>query len=141
MKHCWSVLSSLLWLCGSFALQGQGTFVNLDFEQANVSGYPSPSVVPISAALPGWNGYINGNLVDRVDYNTSSLGGPSISLESSLSPAYQPIQGSYSVYLKSFSDQGGTSAAIGQTGQIPGDALSLLFLRVPSSGFFVSFGG
>ncbi|MEI2723190.1 MAG: hypothetical protein V9H26_06480 [Verrucomicrobiota bacterium] len=36
---------------------GQGTFRNLDFESANVTGY-STGGVPITNALPGWTGYI-----------------------------------------------------------------------------------
>ena len=136
-----AIVTSLV-LVGSQPGYSQGTFVNLDFE----SVIPPLNrdilfTVPISNALPGWTGYINGNHVDRVMYNGEGLGGPSISLESSLSPAYVPIQGSFSVYLKSSSDAGGTSAAISQTGQVPNDARSILFLRTPDSGFGVSFGG
>jgi hypothetical protein len=143
MKNCHiiSAIALLFLLQTGFAQ----SFVNLNFEQATIvpdqtSPY-YPYEVFASNAIPGWTGYINGNPVDRIFYNTESLGGPSISLESSLSPVFQPIQGSYSVYLKSFSDTGGTSAAIGQTAQIPNNASSLRFLRIPNSGFDVSFAG
>jgi len=118
----------------------QGTFGNLNFESVIPPLNPDINFsVPISNALPRWSGYLNGTPQDRVIYNGFSLSGPSISLVDSL--FFQPIQGSYSVYLKSFSDTGGTSAAIGQTGQIPNSALSLFFIRDPQSGFAVSFGG
>jgi hypothetical protein len=121
-------------LSGSQTGFSQGTFQNLDFENPILPLIPDPSgLVPISNALPSWIGYLNGVPANRVFYPYVALGGPSISFVSSLDPVYQPIQGSYSVFLN--------SAAIGQTGLIPGDALSLLFLRAPQSGFQVSFGG
>ena len=137
-------IAILVLLTGIRLCHSQG-FVNLDFESATIVVDPTspyyPYVVFASNAIPGWTGYINASPRDRVLYNAESLGGPSISLESSLSPAYVPIQGSFSVYLKSSSDAGGTSAAISQTGQVPNDARSILFLRTPDSGFGVSFGG
>ena len=43
-------------LAGTLQVQGQGTFVNLDFESANVSGYPpNSSNVPTNSAIPGWS--------------------------------------------------------------------------------------
>ena len=136
-----AVATSLV-LFGSQQGYSQGTFQNLDFET------PVPpfiedlfSQVPITNALPGWTGYLNGTRVDRVDYDSFNLSGPSISLWDSLIPSFQPIQGSYSVYLKSFSDHGGTSAAIGQTGQIPNDAFSLFFLGTDFTHLDVSFAG
>ncbi len=124
------------------SMGAQGTFGNLNFEHPVLPLIQDGNFqVPITNALPGWTGYINGIPEDRVDYNSQSLGGPSISLFDALIPFFQPIQGSYSVYLKSFSDIGGTSAAVGQTGQIPNSALSLFFIREPQSGFAVSFGG
>ena len=58
----------------------QGSFVNLDFESVIPPLYRDILfTVPISNALPGWTGYINGNHVDRVMYNGEGLGGPSIS--------------------------------------------------------------
>ena len=121
----------------------QGTFVNLDFESVIPPLNPDLNFsVPITSALPGWTGYINGNPRDRVSYDSISLGGPSISLLDSLSPfpSLRPIQANNSVYLKSFSDAGGSSAGIGQTGQIPSGALSLLFLMADPY-LSVSFAG
>ena len=126
----------LVLLTGIRLCHSQG-FVNLDFEAADVSAYGSgPAFVPITNALPGWTGYLTGNAVDRVFYNSISLGGPSVSLLDSLSPfpALVPIQEWYSVYLAA-------GAGIGQTGQIPNTAASLVFLSKPFSAFNVSFGG
>src|SRR5262245_42503214 len=118
---------------GSVAF-GQGTFQNLDFESPILPLIPDAiGLVPISNALPGWTGYLNGVPTDRAFYPYVALGSPSISVVDPQSGTHQPIQGSYSVFLN--------SAALGQAGQVPGDALSLLFLRTPQSGFQVSFGG
>ena len=124
------VVVATLALVGNRQGYAQGTFVNLDFESVIPPLNPDFNFsVPITNALPGWIGYINGSPRDRVDYDSLNLSGPSISLVDSLTPLFQPpIQGSYSVYLKSTSDTGGKSAAIGQTGQIPSGAQSLLFL-------------
>src|SRR5438477_5307078 len=95
------LLCSWLALFGvTVSAHGQGTFRNWDFESAKVAGVLL-GVVPITNALPGWAGYINGNPVDQVLYNTSSLGGSSVSLMDPFTPApsLRPIQGSYSVYL------------------------------------------
>ena len=53
-----SLLLGLGFICAAFSMEAQGTFVNLNFEFANPSGYPpNSSSVPISAALPGWSGF------------------------------------------------------------------------------------
>src|SRR5580765_5692980 len=128
-----AVVASLA-LFGSQPGYSQGTFQNLDFESPIPPLTPGPNgLVPIANALPAWTGYLNGNPTDFVFFINVARGGPLISVVDSLSPIYQPIQGTYSVFLN--------SAAIGQTGQIPNDASSLFFQRVPNSGFFVSFGG
>ena len=106
---------------------GQGTFINLNFES------PQPPLtrdaefmVPIANALPGWTGYIGGNQVTRVVYDTRSLGAAAISLLSTFS-----IAGNYSVFLQGqFNPNdipGLPSAAIAQTGQIPMGTQSLVF--------------
>ena len=125
-----AVVTSFL-LLGSQRGYSQGTFQNLNFE--NPIPPLIPGLVPVTNALPGWTGYLNGNPTDVVFFRNVALGAPSISVVDSLSLSYQPIQGNYSVFLN--------NAAIGQTGQIPGDASSLLFLRVSQFGFQVSFGG
>ena len=142
MKRNFKQFCAVTLLALSNYTYGQGTFVNLDFESVIPPLNPDFNFsVPITNALPGWTGYINGTPRDRVVYNGFSLGGPSISVVDSLSPYFQPIQGSYSVYLKSTSDTGGKSAAIGQIGQIPSGAQSLLFLIADNTYLGASFAG
>ena len=120
----WVAAGLALVLSGAGAV-GQG-FVNLDFEQPITPLTPINSQVPTSDALPGWNAYAYGNPQSSVVYNTLSLGAAAVSLQGpgSLEPI---LQGSYTVILQGSS--GGTpgSAAIGQTGQIPLSAESLVF--------------
>ena len=123
------------------AVFSQG-FVNLDFESAQVSGYAPGSNIPISNALPGWVGYsINpGNPTQSItevyyEATTPFIGFPAtIALQTTnngtIPPVFLPIQGSYSVFLESQFFPPKVSrpyAAIGQTGEIPTDAKTLLF--------------
>jgi len=109
-------------------LQAQGTFQNLDFEQANIVplGGSDTNEVEASAALPGWTVYLGGSSVNYVLYDTVSLGSPAVSIQDSLSPVAQPLQGSYSVVLQ-HSGIDSTTAGIGQTGQLPQNAASITF--------------
>ena len=121
----------------------QGTFQNLNFESANVAGN-STGDVPISNALPGWDGYIGNNQVSQIAYNSVSLGAAVITLQSSSSRPL-PIAGDYSVLLAGqFNPNnvpGRPSAAIAQTGQIPIDAQSLVFWTGPSDSLQPAFAG
>ena len=118
-------------------LQGysQG-FVNLNFESVIGTLTPGPNFqVPITNALPGWNGYIGGSQVSTVTYNTVSLGAPAISFHDT-SSSFPPIQGNYSVLFQPQS----TTVGIGQFGQIPGTANSLQFYS-GSGSMQVTFAG
>ncbi len=44
-------------LAFSQPIHAQGTFQNLNFESANLSGYSPGNHVPVSDALPGWSAY------------------------------------------------------------------------------------
>lgn len=105
----------------------QGTFQNLNFEQVNTS-------FPIS--VTGWTIYSG-----TVFYNDASLGGAAVSIHSAQSLFFQPLQGNYSVFIQGSSAGPPTSAAIGQTGQIPVNSLSIRFWADPRSDLQVSFGG
>ncbi len=123
----------------SFALlrnaSGQ-SFVNLDFESANVSGYaPNSTDVPISSALPGWSAYTISSggaitAVTQVGYDFS--GSPAISVFDGLIP-FPPIEGTYSVFLVG---SVGNSVMLSQTGLVPNGTKSL-FIDV---GFTVGLG-
>ncbi len=113
--------------CGAQSSLSQGSFANLDFEQAN------PSTLNY---LPGWTSYAG-----LILYNTASLGGAAISLHDMASLGFQPLQGSYSVFLQGSAAGPAVSAAIGQTGQIPASSLSLRFWVDPRSNLEITFGG
>ena len=121
----------------------QGTFGNLRFENPIPPLTPDMEFkVPISNALPRWNGYIGGNVVNRVLYNTVNLDAAGISLHSSTSPVFQPLEGNYSVFLQGSSIYAPTaSATIGQSATIPQDAQSLLFFASSLLSFQVTFAG
>ena len=120
----------------------QGTFQNLDFEQASIiplGGFDT-NQVEASAALPGWTVYIGGSSVNNVLYDTLTIGSPAVSIQDSLSPVVQPLQGSYSVALQNLTG-GSVTAAIGQTGQLPQDAASITFYVANYQPLQVTFAG
>jgi hypothetical protein len=110
------------------------SFVNLDFESANVSGY-SPGSVPAQNAFPSWSAYYGSpsdptlsGALSSVGYDAISTGGAVISLQDSNAFApYGPIQGDYSVLLEGSIPAADTTASIGQTGTISSTAQSLVF--------------
>ena len=121
-------------------------FVNLNFEAANTTGYPTFGSVPAATAIPSWAAYTFdqfGTITQsQIVYNAISTGGALVGLvdtNGSLHPT--PLQGRYSVLLEA--SQGGTptTAAIGQTGQVPLSALSLLFYTSLDSTIQVAFNG
>jgi hypothetical protein len=92
------------------AALGQGTFENLNFEEAT----PGPSgsfSVSAASAIPDWTAEIGGVVQTEIGQNAFSTGAPEVSL---LTPPYQ-LDGSYSVLLIGT----GESASISQTGFIP----------------------
>ncbi|MCC6819175.1 MAG: PEP-CTERM sorting domain-containing protein [Verrucomicrobia subdivision 3 bacterium] len=119
---------------------GQGTFRNLDFESANVTGY-STGGVPITNALPGWKVYLGTFEIDWVLYNDVSIGAAAISLQGPGS-SLTVLQGSYTVFLQPQFGGGGPLIpipAIAQTGTVPASAISVRFYGL--AGFAVSFAG
>ncbi len=108
--------------------QGQGTFVNLGFEQANFP-YLAPgqygSDVSALDALPGWTVQMGlGNIL----YNNQNLDLASISILNTNYPGPPGFAfGTYYVLLKSggFPGQPPTIPSIAQTGQVPVTANSL----------------
>jgi hypothetical protein len=105
-------------------VEAQGTFQNLNFEAANVTGYPpNSSDVPISSALPGWTGFYGNNQTSQVWYDGISIGGNMISVIDNNAPGFAPLQGQYSAFL--FGGNG-LSASISQTGVIQPGTESIL---------------
>jgi hypothetical protein len=116
----------ILMLAVKYRASAQG-FTNLNFESANVSGYPPGSGdVPISAALPGWSGYYGNNQTSQVWYDGISIGGAVISIIDNNAPSFAPLQGNYSAFLFGGGGPEGLSASISQTAVIPTGTESLL---------------
>lgn len=122
-------------------------FVNLGFENPQLPLNPQFNFVAASNAIPGWAAYFitstATNATDGVGYDNVSLGGAFIALcdtnASSSAPA--PLQGTYSVLVEGSRFSTPTAAAIGQTGQIPLDTMSLLFYLSLDSNMQVTFNG
>ena len=124
------------------------SFINLDFETALIrtNGAPQGMVVA-NSAIPGWIAYVNGVPSTYIWYSGASLGAAAVTLEpafGSFTPVPQ-VQSNYYVYLQGSSDTPQhDSAAIGQTGQIPLSAQSIIFwgndvLNITFAGQALSF--
>jgi hypothetical protein len=95
------------------SLEAQGTFEDLNLQDANVSGYLLGSQIPTASAFPGWN---TGSSESYYDYNNTSQEVPFISIVDSLSPQEGAIQGEYTASLWAVA---GDSVYLNQTGVIP----------------------
>jgi hypothetical protein len=121
---------------------GQGNFVNLNFESANLPTIPSGQYggeVPISLAMPGWTGYLGTQQTTQVLHNNFTLGDPSIDI-------YGPdssyiIDGNYMAELQAGGDGVSVPATIEQTGLVPAGTQSLqIKFFTGSTGFSVTLG-
>jgi hypothetical protein len=103
-------------------------FSNLNFESAviNTNGGPFMGAVVASNAIPGWTAYSGGVADTYIRYNNPSLGASAINLMST-NFGGSGIEGKYYIWLQGANGTAPISQAIGQTGQIPLSALSLLF--------------
>jgi hypothetical protein len=117
-------------LLATLSTKAQGTFQNLNFEEANpviVDGSPYyPYGVTSASALPNWTVSIGGVPQTQIVENDPSLGAPSVMLAGPGDAfGFPPIDGNYSVLLQgSFSS---SVPAISQTGLIPAGTQSLYF--------------
>jgi hypothetical protein len=135
----------------------QTAFQDLDFESGNISnpsGYYNE--VPITNALPGWNGSIGGVPVTQVWANNVSAGEATIDVYGPGWPSIGYgegfgegiIDGNYTVFLQSGANPQGGSAGVNvsiwQAGTIPANAQSLEFKAwtiLLTGSFSVSFAG
>jgi hypothetical protein len=126
---------------------GQGTFRNLDFEEATVPDVPAGqygSDVPVTAGLPGWTAYVYDatNPVTTILHNNFSLGAPAVAI---LGPFWSPggiLQGQYSVRLQASFPSLSVMPFITQTGTLPSDTKSIRFYCTPYYTWpGISFGG
>ncbi|MCF7668400.1 MAG: hypothetical protein K9N48_01325 [Verrucomicrobia bacterium] len=141
MKRTATILFGLV-MCALLA-QGQGTFKNLDFEQANIvpfNGEINPSLIDASEALPYWTVYTGNKQDNYVVYDTYAVGSPAVSIHDYKS-TLTPLQGSYSVGLQHSKGGNPKTASIGQTGILPKDINSIIFYAVNPDDIKVTFSG
>ena len=123
-------------LCAS----AQGTFENLDFEQAKVDFIPGGlGWIYATKALPGWTVYFNGVAQQYVSYN--QVFGPAVVGIFDTNTAVSPplLDGRFAAILGGSGLVNG-AAAIGQSGLIPTSDKSLGFLALGGQ-FSVFFAG
>jgi len=121
---------------------GQGTFQNLNFEQANVPDVPAHqfgSDVSASDGVPGWVVYTYGGPASSMFHNNISTGAAEVAIYGPQWFSDQILEGRYTVSLQPATAGPPGTAAIGQTGQFPVDAESLTFYG--RGAFTVTFGG
>jgi hypothetical protein len=70
-------------LLTALSAQTQGTFQNLNFESADVSGF-SPGNIPTVGGIPGWTAYIGGTPQGNNRFSKLSLNGRESQLASAL---------------------------------------------------------
>jgi hypothetical protein len=125
---------AIIILASSVATFAQGTFQNLDFEEANpTAGYT------LAALFPGWQAFYNSTPVSVVGYDDESLGVALLSINNGAL-----IQGSYTAFLQSaVVGSQSTSVTLSQTGLVPTGAESIeLDGNEPNGGSFaVTLGG
>jgi len=111
------------------------SFINLNFESTVIvtNGAPQFGVVA-SDAIPGWTAFLSGVPQTYIIYNQVPGSDAAVTLQrTNNNSSYPPIQGAYFVMLwgqynpGNYPDYFTNTAAIGQTGQIPLSAQSLIF--------------
>jgi len=133
---CWAMA-----LYSALQTYGQGTFGNFNFENVNLVNPPAPALptlVLFNDAFPGWIGYAGTNQLTQTFNNGVSAGAALVTLitpNSGGASAWSNavISGTYTAVLSAGEvfPGGGQGilapAALGQTGLIPVDSLSLRF--------------
>jgi hypothetical protein len=112
------VVASVVFACCHSVL-AQGTFENLNFEEANTTTFTPPSIIPAADAFPAWEASVGGVQVSLVGYEDPNLYAAGLDLVGS----QLAIQGDYSALLES-SPAGGT-ASLTQTAVIPAGTESI----------------
>ena len=128
-------------------------FVNLNFEQAIIlTDAGSIFYADAGSAFPGWTAYISGVPQTSIFYNTVPLGAAEVTLQGTNNGVYSGgttipvVQGEYFAMLwgqfnpQNYPDAETNTAALGQTGQIPGTAQSISFWGT-IGGMQVTFNG
>jgi hypothetical protein len=117
---------------------GQGTFQNLNFEEANPAAGHT-----LATLFPGWQAFYNSTPVSVVGYDDESTGAALLSIQDDKA-GYMPIQGNYTAFLQSaVVGSQSTSVTLSQTGLVPNGTESIeLDANEPNGGAFaVTLGG
>jgi hypothetical protein len=138
----WFWSAAVVLMLSAFSSLPQGTFRNMDFELTQIPQNQPAGLVSTASALPFWTVYYGSTQQTSVYWNATSAGSTLATLlglngDNGLHPA---IDGGYSVNLTGSSPD----AAISQGGQLPTDAVSLLFkaqFGLPGQQLTVSIGG
>jgi hypothetical protein len=127
---------------------GQG-FINLSFENTQITTVVFPGGNQYTATLPGWTwsphvNFVNGD-PNSVPLNDIALDDSDVTLQGTNSPFAPAIQGNYSLLLQggTIASESGHGAFIEQTGQVPLTAKSIIYfgdaLQVTFNGHSLSF--
>jgi hypothetical protein len=131
MKTLYFHTLSAIALASVSLVRAQGTFQDLNFEEANIVPIPGQQyAITVANALPGWAVDYGNVQQTQIFYNDASLGATQVTLDANGYPGTPgPIlEGNFSVLLQAgFVNGTLTSASINQTGQIPSGTQSLLF--------------
>jgi hypothetical protein len=139
MKNTRTLLSCLsLLLAFVTRVSGQGTFRNLNFEEANLVNPPAPATptfVAFADAYPGWTGYVSTNQTGQAMLNGVSGGTALMSLVTPntatggiyFGSSNDVISGTFTAVLAAGEFNGLVPVAIAQTGLVPLTSLSLRF--------------
>ena len=113
----------------------QGTFRNMDFEEAQIDQNQPRGVVSADLALPFWTVYYGSTQQTQVHWNELSAGSTWVSLIGQFNPdpvfgGASPIDGGYGAVLiggLNGPTGGPLECSISQVGELPTDAVSLQF--------------
>jgi hypothetical protein len=124
---------------------GNGTFQDLNFEEATLIAYPSgqpttsPGPVYAAQALPGWTVYIGGIAQNQIPFDSGGSDYPVIVLSSKPNV----LDGNYGAFLggSGVNPNQSPSSSLQQTGIIPIGANSIEFLSNPNIHMTFAVGG
>jgi hypothetical protein len=127
----------LLWVvvvATKVCASAQGTFQNLDFEQAKIIIDNAPALIAASDALPGWAVFADGVPLNEVQRDSVLFDGAGIAD----TPSALLIDGNFSAILAG-PGLSSVPMSIAQSGTVPAGSESLRFLA--GAPFLVSFAG
>jgi hypothetical protein len=125
----------------SSTLLAQGTFQDLNFEQAAI--VPLGTGISAGSAFPGWQEFYGSIPTSVVSYDAATIGAANIAIVDDKS-GYVPFQGNYMAFLEGATTPGlSTSVTLSQTGMVPTgiESIQLDANQAPGSSFVVSLDG